>query len=252
MPAEGSSQRAEPSMTWSALVAQTPKKCEICSGALKPCRLSFDEALWQCQTPGCVFPLGAPNFDEFVVRLEKSQLFQATLDKAAKAVEERNARQGPQPFPIAGFATSAPDEDSNLDISSEIEDIPGESDSANATQQSENSVLSIEEFLFGNDGDTAEENENTDNPKLEHSSMPRHAPSPSATVMSQSSLDTLVSTPSQQEGVFLKRMSSEVSEGGGEVDMDSIWDSASEAEGTDAGDATPLFPRRSCKRVRVT
>jgi len=108
-------------ITWKALLDKPAPVCALCHKSLKASRLSFVEALYLCQTPGCLFPLDSPHFDDYVVKLAS-----ALMDKlgptpgkratssnpngAGHAVANRksqptNQHSGPEPFPLQGFDT---------------------------------------------------------------------------------------------------------------------------------------------------
>ena len=61
--------RLQEVMLWKELVVKEGPGCEMCRGVLCARRLSDEEAMWMCQTPGCLFPVGSDRFDAYVVKL---------------------------------------------------------------------------------------------------------------------------------------------------------------------------------------
>lgn len=269
---------AQPRSSWDGIRAAT-KRCDLCAGVMKACRLSLDEALWQCQAPGCLFPLSDPRFESFLIPLAgpRSPLSRRKTERTRGQTRgERGttaeSRSPPEPtraepFPLAGFDTGGgegkPDELQPdvlpLDIEALLPDITTDKQSAETrppatTEATEatgatGGTLSMEDLLFGDmeDCDDREAASGTDEASGCKSVNADHALSRCASMSpSASSADTIgmstTTTHSHAES-GAKRSITDVVEM--DAELEAAWESSEEGENIQTstpGDQTPLRP----------
>jgi len=271
---------------WLSIRNTPAKKCESCSGSLKLTRLNFEEAIWQCQSAGCLFPLDSPHFDSFFVSLRPNLAIQDRAGRAGSSalvsrsneieidvsqhVPVRATVNEPEPFPLEGFAASAEGDGPELTVppivleelfGPDLVSLPGDLDMPASAPSRSSGEPPKQRHLLSDDEDEndCEDSDGTDEAmqvaqllgSLPHACRARSPPPSSVSpsiVVSNSSQDTVVSsaTPSIATSCRVDKRPRTSEEDIGSL-MASAWEDASDEE-IPRG-ATPPWPPRKQQRL---